>query len=140
MKDVEIGTIGEAKIYMRFDELVRIANRELQEHTEFIERHNSRLLYLLDVATEALKFYANSDSYEKSGRCNLSEIDEDGGEWAQKVLEEIEHDVFSEEESKKENARIREALEVILDESQKDEPCIQAIRAVAYTALKENKE
>ena len=39
-----------------------------------------------------------------------------------------------------ENARLREALEVIIDEAQKDEPCILAIKVVAYTALKgENK-
>ena len=35
-----------------------------------------------------------------------------------------------------ENARLREALGVILDEAQKDEPCIMAIKTVAYTALK----
>ena len=39
-----------------------------------------------------------------------------------------------------ENARLREALEVILDAAQKDEPCILAIKAVAYTALKGDKE
>ena len=33
--------------------------------------------------------------------------------------------------------RLREALEVILDSAQKDEPCVLAIRAVAYMALKE---
>ena len=39
-----------------------------------------------------------------------------------------------------ENKRLREALGVILDEAQKDEPCIMAIKVVAYTALKgENK-
>ena len=39
-----------------------------------------------------------------------------------------------------ENARLRESLEVILDAAQKDEPCILAIKVVAYTALKgENK-
>ena len=39
-----------------------------------------------------------------------------------------------------ENKRLREALGVILDEAQKDEPCILAIKVVAYTALKgENK-
>ena len=39
-----------------------------------------------------------------------------------------------------ENKRLREALEVILDEAQKDEPCIMAIKVVAYTTLKgENK-
>ena len=35
-----------------------------------------------------------------------------------------------------ENKRLREALEVILDEAQKDEPCIMAIKVVAYTTLK----
>ena len=35
-----------------------------------------------------------------------------------------------------ENKRLREALEVILDSAQKDEPCILAIKTVAYTALK----
>lgn len=39
-----------------------------------------------------------------------------------------------------ENKRLREALESILDAAQKDEPCIMAIKTVAYTALKgENK-
>ena len=40
------------------------------------------------------------------------------------------------EELEAENARLREALGVILDEAQKDEPCIMAIKTVAYTALK----
>ena len=35
-----------------------------------------------------------------------------------------------------ENKRLREALEVILDEAQKDEPCILVIKVVAYTTLK----
>lgn len=35
-----------------------------------------------------------------------------------------------------ENKRLREALESILDAAQKDEPCIMAIKTVAYTALK----
>ena len=40
----------------------------------------------------------------------------------------------------RENKRLLEALEVILDEAQKDEPCILAIKVVAYTNLKgENK-
>ena len=39
-----------------------------------------------------------------------------------------------------ENNRLREALESILDAAQKDEPCILAIKVVAYTTLKgENK-
>lgn len=44
------------------------------------------------------------------------------------------------EELEAENKRLREALEVILDEAQKDEPCILAIKTVAYTALKGDKE
>ena len=39
-----------------------------------------------------------------------------------------------------ENKRLREALEVILDEAQKDEPCILAIKVVAYTTLKGDEE
>ena len=39
-----------------------------------------------------------------------------------------------------ENARLREALESILDEAQKDEPCILAIKVVAYTTLKGDEE
>ena len=38
---------------------------------------------------------------------------------------------------KKRVLRLEAALEVILDVAQKDEPCVQVIRAVAYTALKE---
>ena len=90
MKDVEIGTFGETKVYMKLDELFRIANKEVQDFADTICRDNSGLRYKLDQATEALKFYANSDSYEKFGKDGLSEIDEDGGEWAQKVLKEIE--------------------------------------------------
>ena len=41
-----------------------------------------------------------------------------------------------ENELQAENKRLREALEVILDAAQKDEPCILAIKTVAYTALK----
>ena len=40
------------------------------------------------------------------------------------------------EELEAENKRLREALGVILDEAQKDEPCIMAIKVVAYTTLK----
>ena len=44
------------------------------------------------------------------------------------------------EELESENKRLREALEVILDEAQKDEPCILAIKVVAYTTLKGDEE
>ena len=41
---------------------------------------------------------------------------------------------------KSENVRLREALGVIIDEAQKDEPCILAIKVVAYTTLKGDEE
>ena len=44
------------------------------------------------------------------------------------------------EQLEQEITRLRESLEVILDAAQKDEPCILAIKAVAYTALKGDKE
>ena len=44
------------------------------------------------------------------------------------------------EKLERENKRLREALESILDAAQKDEPCIMAIKVVAYTALKGDKE
>ena len=44
------------------------------------------------------------------------------------------------EELESENKRLREALGVILDAAQKDEPCILAIKVVAYTTLKGDEE
>ena len=44
------------------------------------------------------------------------------------------------EKLERENKRLREALEVILDAAQKDEPCILAIKVVAYTTLKGDEE
>ena len=44
------------------------------------------------------------------------------------------------EKLKAENKRLREAMGVILDEAQKDEPCIMAIKVVAYTTLKGDEE
>ena len=44
------------------------------------------------------------------------------------------------EKLERKNALLRESLGVILDEAQKDEPCIMAIKTVAYTALKGDEE
>ena len=44
------------------------------------------------------------------------------------------------DELEAENNRLREALESILDDAQKDEPCILAIKVVAYTTLKGDEE
>ena len=54
-----------------------------------LREQNKKLRQKLNKAKEALKFYADSDCYEDFGSYGLSEIDEDGGEWAQKVLDEI---------------------------------------------------
>ena len=57
---------------------------------DVLQKNNLDLIEKLQKAKEALRFYADSDCYEKCGSSGMSEIDEDGGEWAQKVLEEIE--------------------------------------------------
>ena len=57
---------------------------------DVLQKNNLDLIEKLEKAKEALRFYADSDCYEKCGSSGMSEIDEDGGEWAQKVLEEIE--------------------------------------------------
>ena len=54
-----------------------------------LKGQNKKLRQKLNKAKEALKFYADSDCHEDFGRYGLSEVDEDCGEWAQKVLDEI---------------------------------------------------
>ena len=51
--------------------------------------------------------------------------------------EQLEYEIYKREQ---EIARLSEALEVILDAAQKDEPCVLAIKSVAYMALKEKEE
>ncbi len=89
-RDCEIGTLGKHVVMMSLADLKEIANGELRAYSEELEHENSALQAKLDKAVEALKFYADADCYTKFGRFGLSEIDEDGGEWAQKVLEGIE--------------------------------------------------
>lgn len=55
-------------------------------------------------------------------------------DWNARPIEDELHGKIGKLES--ENKRLREALESILDAAQKDEPCILAIKVVAYTALK----
>ena len=55
-------------------------------------------------------------------------------DWNARPIEDELHGKI--EKLERENTRLREALEVILDEAQKDEPCIMAIKTVDYTALK----
>lgn len=89
-RDCEIGTLGKHVVMMSLADLKEIANGELRAYSEELEHENSALQAKLDTAVEALKFYADADCYEKFGSYGLSEIDEDGGEWARKVLKEIE--------------------------------------------------
>ena len=63
----------------------------------------------------------------------LNESIEDNYKNALKIQQQAERGAKF---AQKENTRLREALEVILDEAQKDEPCVLAIKTVAYTALK----
>lgn len=86
-KDCEIGTLGKYVVMMSLADLM-----ELRTYSEKLEHENGALQYKLDKAVEALKFYANADCYKDFGRDGLSEIDEDGGEMAHKILEEIEDD------------------------------------------------
>ena len=59
-------------------------------------------------------------------------------DWNARPIENELHGKIGKLES--ENARLREALGVILDEAQKDEPCILAIKTVAYTTMKGEKK
>lgn len=54
-----------------------------------LREQNKKLRQKLNKAKVALKFYADSDCYEDFGRYGLSEVDEDGGKLAQKILDEI---------------------------------------------------
>ena len=89
-RDCEIGTLGKYVVKMSLADLKEIANGELRAYSEELEHENSASQAKLDKAVEALKFYADSDCYEDFGSAGLSEIDEDGGEWARKVLKGIE--------------------------------------------------
>ena len=59
-------------------------------------------------------------------------------DWNARPIEDKLHEEIGKLEA--ENKRLREALGVILDEAQKDEPCILAIKVVAYTTLKGDEE
>jgi hypothetical protein len=86
MKDVEIGTLGETKCYMKLDELFRIANNEVQDFADNVCRDNSRLQYQLDLVVKALNKILKraKEVREKDG---LSEY---ARRVCQNVLKEIE--------------------------------------------------
>ena len=86
MKDVEIGTLGESKVYMKLDELFRIANTEVQDFADNVCRENSRLQYELDLAIGALNRILKRAKEVK----NKSGISEYARRVCQNVLKEIE--------------------------------------------------
>lgn len=86
MKDVEIGTLGESKVYMKLDELFRIADKEVQDFADNVCRDNSRLQYELDLAIAALnKILKRAKEVKKKD--GLSEY---ARRVCQNVLKEIE--------------------------------------------------
>lgn len=90
MKDVEIVTTGETKVYMRLDELFRIANKGVQDFADSVCRDNGKLQYQLEVAIEALKFYAADENYHMHGTYGNTNVRNDNGKIAKEALEEIE--------------------------------------------------
>lgn len=99
MTDVEIGAIGQTKCYMKLDELFRIANKEVQDFADSVCRDNSKLQYQLEVAVEALKFYAeqnhiitkNTDEADTPNALWIEGFVENGTK-AREALKEIEND------------------------------------------------
>ena len=79
----DVAALGE------YSKLLLDQANQIQMEMEMLREQNKKLKQKLNKAKEALKFYADSDCYEDFGRYGLSEVDEDGGEWAQKVLDEI---------------------------------------------------
>ena len=75
----------------------------------------------------------NSEAENARLQRKLNESIDDNHKNAWKIQQQAERGAKF---AQKENARLREALGVILDEAQKDEPCILAIKVVAYTTLK----
>lgn len=86
MKDVEIGSIGQTRCYMKLDELFRIANREVQDFADEVCEDNSELRYKLDLTIEALnKILKRTKTVKKKD--GLSEY---ARRVCQNVLKEIE--------------------------------------------------
>ena len=86
MKDVEIGAFGETKVYMKLDELVRIANKEVQDFADEVCRDNGELRYKLDLTTKALnKILKRTKSVQ-----NKNDASEYARRICKNVLKEIE--------------------------------------------------
>lgn len=86
MKDVEIGRFGETKVYMKLDELFRIANKEVQDFADEVCEDNSHLYYKLDLAVEALNKILKRAKEVK----NKNGLSEYARRVCQNVLKEVE--------------------------------------------------
>lgn len=86
------GTIPARGFSLEKDEPLMIRLNDIEvDMNEFIKvyKENKLLRAKLGLAIEALKFYSDSDCYKKFGGDNLSEIEEDCGDVASEILEEI---------------------------------------------------
>lgn len=63
---------------------------QMQYDMELFQKEVASLKQKLEKAIEALKFYANADVYEWYDKYESTAVQHDGGEFAQKVLKEIE--------------------------------------------------
>lgn len=86
MKDVEIGTFCETKCYMKLDELLRLADKEMQAFADKVCEDNSRLQYKLDLAVKALNKILDRSKNIK----NKNGVSEYARRVCQNVLKEIE--------------------------------------------------
>ena len=64
--------------------------KKISMEMELLREQNKKLRKKLNKAKEALKFYANADVYEYYDKYESTAVQHDGGEWARKVLKEIE--------------------------------------------------
>lgn len=72
MKDIEIGTFGEQRVYVSVEEIKKIVNKEV--------------LKRLDATIEALKFYAAEENYYMHGTYGKTNVRDDNGKIAREVL------------------------------------------------------
>lgn len=86
----EIGTIGKYTVTMSLADLKEIANGELRAYSEELEHDNSELQHKLDMAIEALKFYAADENYHMHGTYGNTNVRNDNGKIAKEALKEIE--------------------------------------------------
>ena len=57
---------------------------------DVLQKNNLDLMEKLEKAKEALRFYSKADVYEYYDKYESTAVQHEGGEWAKKVLKEIE--------------------------------------------------